>query len=105
MERERLSSECPDINLDLPLSREDTLVAESSVQELVEDPLKSDVKGLLKKVDRNLMPIICVLYLLSCLDHSNLGNARENGIGKALHMTGKEDFNVWNCRKNQHYVV
>ncbi|OAQ70990.1 major facilitator superfamily transporter [Pochonia chlamydosporia 170] len=94
MERERLSSECPDINLDLPLSREDTLVAKSSVQELVEDPLKSDVKGLLKKVDRNLMPIICVLYLLSCLDHSNLGNARENGIGKALHMTGKEDFNI-----------
>ncbi|KAK2609102.1 hypothetical protein QQS21_002329 [Conoideocrella luteorostrata] len=81
-------------NLSEIWSRDGTLVDSSSDFELEDGRfLKGNVKSLLRKIDLNLMPIISVLYLLSCLDRSNLGNASENGLTKDLHMTGKNDFN------------
>lgn len=95
MDLERRGSDCAGDSLTETLSREETLIGDPSVFDYEEQyPLKSDIKGLLRKIDRNLMPIICVLYLLSCLDHSNLGNARENGLLTDLHMNKRDDFNV-----------
>lgn len=76
-------------------SQVDLVKGESSVFEPDDSLWKiTNTKELLKRLDRNLMPIICVLYLLLCLDSSNLDNAAENGLIKDLNMTGKDDFNV-----------
>ncbi|KAG5987760.1 hypothetical protein E4U43_004951, partial [Claviceps pusilla] len=75
-------------------SQVDLVKGESSVFEPDDSLWKiTNTKELLKRLDRNLMPIICVLYLLLCLDSSNLDNAAEDGLIKDLNMTGKDDFN------------
>ncbi|KAL7806800.1 major facilitator superfamily domain-containing protein [Trichoderma aethiopicum] len=47
-------------------------------------------RSLLRKLDRRLLPAVGVLYLLSFLDRSNVGNARIEGMVNDLHMTGNE---------------
>ncbi|KAK6371436.1 hypothetical protein LTS17_008686 [Exophiala oligosperma] len=55
------------------------------------DPKRT--KKLLRKLDRNLLPVVTVLYLLSYLDRANIGNARLAGLEKDLGMKGL-DYNV-----------
>ncbi len=45
-------------------------------------------RALLRKLDRTLLPALTLLYLLSFLDRSNVGNARIEGLATDLHMTG-----------------
>lgn len=45
---------------------------------------------LLRKLDFHLLPGVCVLYLLSFLDRSNVANARLDGLTDDLHMTGNQ---------------
>ncbi|KXJ87595.1 major facilitator superfamily domain-containing protein [Microdochium bolleyi] len=47
-------------------------------------------KKLLRKIDLRLLPAVGVLYLLSFLDRSNVGNARIEGLLIDLSMTGEE---------------
>ncbi|EQB49751.1 putative transporter [Colletotrichum aenigma] len=47
-------------------------------------------KALLRKLDAKLLPAVGILYLLSFLDRSNVGNARIEGLTDDLHMTGNE---------------
>ncbi|ETN39865.1 uncharacterized protein HMPREF1541_06091 [Cyphellophora europaea CBS 101466] len=47
-------------------------------------------KSLLRKLDYKLLPALTLLYLLSFLDRSNVGNARIEGLTADLHMTGNE---------------
>ncbi|KXT12062.1 hypothetical protein AC579_1862 [Pseudocercospora musae] len=49
-------------------------------------------KALMRKVDLWLIPWLCLLYLLSFLDRTNIGNARLAGMEKDLHMEG-HDYN------------
>ncbi|KAK5163289.1 uncharacterized protein LTR77_010875 [Saxophila tyrrhenica] len=49
-------------------------------------------KTLMRKVDRWLIPWMCLLYLLSFLDRTNIGNARVAGIEDDLGMEG-HDYN------------
>ncbi|KAH9026169.1 MFS general substrate transporter [Lactarius hengduanensis] len=42
------------------------------------------------KIDFYLIPIISMIYLLSFLDRSNIGNARVAGLTTSLHMSAKE---------------
>ena len=42
-------------------------------------------KRVLRKLDTNLLPLVCVLFLLSFLDRSNVGNAKTAGMSKDLH--------------------
>jgi len=51
-----------------------------------------DVKerNLVRKLDLRLLPPLTLLYLLSFLDRSNVGNARIEGLTNDLHMTGDE---------------
>jgi MFS family permease len=43
----------------------------------------------IRKLDWHLMPLIFILYSLSVLDRSNLGNARIAGLAKDLELTGR----------------
>ncbi|KAM5360006.1 hypothetical protein ACJZ2D_014047 [Fusarium nematophilum] len=53
-----------------------------------EPPLNE--KSLLRKLDGKLLPAVGILYLLSFLDRSNVGNARIEGMVDDLHMTGNQ---------------
>lgn len=45
---------------------------------------------LVTKLDRHLLPGVCLLYLMSFLDRSNVANARLDGLTEDLHMTGNQ---------------
>ncbi|KAK5045172.1 hypothetical protein LTR84_009505 [Exophiala bonariae] len=47
-------------------------------------------KALVRKLDRRLLPPLTLLYLLSFLDRSNVGNARIEGLVTDLHITGNQ---------------
>ncbi|KAF4126626.1 Sugar (and other) transporter [Geosmithia morbida] len=47
-------------------------------------------RSLLRKLDLKLLPAVGVLYLLSFLDRSNVGNARIEGMVDDLNMTGNQ---------------
>ncbi|GAA5969811.1 hypothetical protein JCM3765_002193 [Sporobolomyces pararoseus] len=47
-------------------------------------------KKLYRKIDRRIMPILALLYLLSFMDRSNIGNARLNGLEKDLKMSSAQ---------------
>ncbi|KAI0480041.1 major facilitator superfamily domain-containing protein [Xylariaceae sp. FL0804] len=47
-------------------------------------------RALLRKLDMKLLPAVGILYLLSFLDRSNVGNARIEGLTDDLHMTGNQ---------------
>lgn len=48
---------------------------------------------LIRKIDWVLLPFLALLYLLSFLDRTNIGNARLAGLEKSLGMEGL-DYNV-----------
>jgi MFS family permease len=50
-------------------------------------------KALVRKMDLWLIPWLSLLYLLSFLDRTNIGNARVANMEKSLHMHGT-DYNV-----------
>lgn len=47
-------------------------------------------KALVRKLDLRLLPPLTLLYLLSFLDRSNVGNARIEGLVDDLHITGNQ---------------
>lgn len=51
---------------------------------------KVNEKSLLRKLDIRLLPAVGILYLLSFLDRSNVGNARIEGLASDLGMTGNQ---------------
>lgn len=53
-----------------------------------------ETKKLLRKIDRTLLPLLSLLYLLSFLDRASIGNARLAGLEDDLDMTGKWDYSV-----------
>ncbi|KAJ7215191.1 major facilitator superfamily domain-containing protein [Mycena rebaudengoi] len=59
---------------------EDVKLESPSVSSQVTDERVEDERRLVRKLDRRLLPIICVLYLFAYLDRSNLGNARLQGL-------------------------
>lgn len=56
-------------------------------------------KKLLRKTDKVLLPFLALLYLLSFLDRTNIGNARLAGIEEDLGMAGL-DYNVSLSQRN-----
>lgn len=47
-------------------------------------------RALLRKLDLRLLPAVGILYLLSFLDRSNVGNARIEGLLDDVHITGNQ---------------
>ncbi|KLO92373.1 allantoate permease [Fusarium fujikuroi] len=64
---------------------------EDASQEVFDEPA---TKRLLRKMDIKLLPFLALLYLLSFLDRTNIGNAKLAGLEDALGMTGKWDYNI-----------
>ncbi|EPS94394.1 hypothetical protein FOMPIDRAFT_1033374 [Fomitopsis schrenkii] len=64
-----------------------------SVEGAKQDPAVSDAnravleRKLVRKLDARLLPILTILYLLSFLDRSNIGNAKLDGLTTDLKMT------------------
>jgi len=54
---------------------------------------KKATSRLVRKIDMRLLPFLALLYLLSFLDRTNIGNARLAGLEKSLGMTGL-NYNV-----------
>ncbi len=50
-------------------------------------------KRLIRKIDRHVLPPLVILYLLSFLDRTNIGNARLAHLEEDLNMKGL-DYNV-----------
>jgi hypothetical protein len=50
---------------------------------------KHEEDAVIKKLDWHLMPLIFILYSLSVLDRSNLGNARLAGLTKDIDLSGR----------------
>lgn len=53
------------------------------------------------KIDRHLLPIVCILYVLSYLDRGNIGNAKTAGAQKALGLSS----NQWSWVLNSFYIT
>lgn len=49
---------------------------------------KAEENAVIRKIDRRLLPLIFVLYTLSVLDRSNLGNAKLAGLSKSVDLSG-----------------
>ncbi|KAG4027381.1 hypothetical protein MFRU_030g00170 [Monilinia fructicola] len=47
-------------------------------------------KRLVRKLDRKLIPLVMLLYLLSYLDRSNIGNAKTAGMSKELQLSSSQ---------------
>ncbi|UNI16059.1 hypothetical protein JDV02_002534 [Purpureocillium takamizusanense] len=65
-------------------------------QDAAEDqrPSRWKTARIVFSIDRHVMPLVCLLYLLSCIDRANLGNAKQDGLMEDLHMTGRHDYNI-----------
>ncbi|POY71126.1 hypothetical protein BMF94_5883 [Rhodotorula taiwanensis] len=50
-------------------------------------------KRLRRKLDRRILPIIILIYLLTFVDRANIGNARIAGLERDLHLKGL-DYNI-----------
>ncbi|GAA5871212.1 hypothetical protein JCM1840_000147 [Sporobolomyces johnsonii] len=81
----------PSTKSDLPKEEQRSYILESHVQD-VEENVFND-KALLRKIDRWLITPIAVLYLLSFLDRSNIGNAVLFGLKADLGLKGNQ-YNV-----------
>ncbi|KAJ4034213.1 hypothetical protein NW756_013954 [Fusarium oxysporum] len=60
-------------------------------EEQLIDPIHE--KKVIRKVDRNLVPILFLLFLCAFIDRINIGNARIQGLEADLNMLG-EDYNI-----------
>lgn len=54
------------------------------------DTSNVDPQKTLRKMDRRLIPMLAVLYLLSFLDRGNIGNAKIQGLQTELHLSGSQ---------------
>lgn len=52
-----------------------------------EDQVNINERALLRKLDLRLLPPLTILYLLSFLDRSNVGNARLEGMADDINMS------------------
>ncbi|KAK4211314.1 major facilitator superfamily domain-containing protein [Rhypophila decipiens] len=73
-----------------PEDKKDTVPSASSDTDDVETSGPINEKALLRKIDWHLLPAVGILYLLSFLDRSNVGNARVEGLADDLGMTGNQ---------------
>jgi hypothetical protein len=70
--------------------------SEENVGQMLTGPqyTPEQTKRLLRRCDKYLLPFLALLYLLSFLDRTNIGNARLANLEEDLNMTGKWDYNV-----------
>ena len=65
-------------------------MSQSSIEKIKEGDLTTEERKLVWKIDRTILPIVTLLYLISFLDRSNIGNARIEGLTTDLHISPDE---------------
>ncbi|KAI0761386.1 MFS general substrate transporter [Trametes elegans] len=65
----------------------------NQVQPLPMPLTKEQERRIWRKVDRRLLPILTIMYLVGSLDRSNIGNAKLQGLMTQLNLTGDE-YNI-----------
>ncbi|KAI0425743.1 retrograde regulation protein 2 [Xylaria sp. FL1042] len=77
--------------MDDTAKRDAELVEDVASDPAIEDPPTSEEeKSAIRKLDWRLMPMIFVIYSLSVLDRSNLGNAHVAGLDESLGLKGDQ---------------
>lgn len=54
---------------------------------------EQETKAILRKIDWRLLPMLTLLYVLSYIDRSNIGNAKVAGMNDDLNLTGSQ-YNI-----------
>lgn len=73
---------------------EEGLAPKIDVEENGLEPIDLEAeKRLLRKLDWHILPPLGVLYLITFLDRTNIGNAKIQGLTQDLQMTGT-DYNI-----------
>lgn len=53
-------------------------------------PTEEEKAAYIRKLDWNMMPVIFIIYMLSVLDRSNLGNAHVAGLDEGIGLVGNQ---------------
>lgn len=56
----------------------------------VDAPTQAERDAYIRKLDWHIMPVIFVIYMLSVLDRSNLGNAHQAGLDDGIGLVGNQ---------------
>lgn len=59
-------------------------------QDGVDVPTQEEQDAYIRKLDWHIMPVIFVIYMLSVLDRSNLGNAHQAGLDDGIGLVGNQ---------------
>jgi hypothetical protein len=62
---------------------------------------KEEERKLWRKIDLRLMPMLCLMYLMSFMDRGNIGNAKLEGLESQLDLTG----NRYNIALTMYFIV
>lgn len=57
---------------------------------VVDTPTQEERDAYIRKLDLHIMPVIFVIYMLSVLDRSNLGNAHQAGLDDGIGLVGDQ---------------
>ncbi|KAB2570989.1 putative transporter [Lasiodiplodia theobromae] len=79
--------------IDLPHHLEDVETNTSDEHVDVPEFDAKETRRILRKVDYRLLPMLTLLYVLSFIDRSNIGNAKVAGMNKDLGLTGSQ-YNI-----------
>lgn len=70
-----------------PEQKDEKLGSPAASSHAAENQADINEKALLRKLDLRLLPPLTILYLLSFLDRSNVGNARLEGMADDINMS------------------
>ena len=68
----------------------DNLPLPEELQHLDEEGKRKLEKGLVRRLDCTLMPVVALLFLLNILDRNNIANAKIAGLPKTLGITNDQ---------------
>ncbi|KAK2752210.1 hypothetical protein FQN55_008100 [Onygenales sp. PD_40] len=74
-------------------SDEKTNISSSDPGSVMEAAVDIDIeaeKSYVRKLDFYLMPLLCFMYFVDCMDRANLGNAKTDGLEKDIKLTGNQ---------------
>lgn len=72
------------------LEYKETLGSQGAAEDKTVTFTAAEERSLTKKFDLNVVPLVSVLYLLSYLDRSNIGNAKTAGMQTALKLSSAD---------------
>ncbi|KAB5558482.1 major facilitator superfamily domain-containing protein [Coniochaeta sp. 2T2.1] len=80
-------------NREVAGSKDSKADSKSDLEDTPVDWSKEEETALRRKIDRRIVPLVTILYLLCFLDRINIGNAKIQGLEKDLHLDVGVRFN------------